>query len=315
MEKFAYLKCAQNNRDIHIKSRFIRFMPKYFRDKYIVKNNPIFVEDIEILNVLGYNITVPIFETEIESLKANTVLDNTLKNLEFMDVISISSDIPIDCSKSKIVYMDGKNILQFFLLYSLQKAIKFTDKNIKYAEILIIDGDDEYKTYNTIKSIYDSINYLTLFTYRPEFFKSFAEKIYSDTGLNLQIVEQNKSAIKDADIIINLSADIKVNFDYFYKKGAIYFELSDNIQKELELLRKREDINVIDNISFSCNGKYVENSILESILYVSTICFKDFIDKNLYPENKIEISKFIKSVNLNITGFYQYGNIIRQYKS
>lgn len=311
MDKFAHIKCADKVENIYIKSKIIRILPKYFKDKYIIKTNPFILNEIQYLNIRGYEIVLPFIREEMDSFKAITIFNDTLAKLEDLNVTVASTGIKIQDFKSKIFFMEGKNILTFFILQAIKKALKFLERDLKYTEVLIIDDKNSDDTYNIIDAIYSELNYLTIFTERADYFTEYAKKIYADTGLNLQILEQNKSAIKDADLIINLSSNI--NLDYFYKRGAIYFDLCNNSEKTVEILRKREDLNIIDDLIMSYNNISIDNSLLETVLYIKYEYFKDFVVSKQY--NKNLISNIIKSNNLNIIAFSQYGNIIRRYNS
>lgn len=311
MDKFAHIKCADKVENIYIKSKIIRILPKYFKDKYIIKTNPFILNEIQYLNTGGYEIVLPFIKEEMDSFKAITIFNDTLAKLEDLNVTVASTDIKIQDFKSKIFFMEGKNILTFFILQAIKKALKFLERDLKYTEVLIIDDKNSDNTYNIIDAIYSELNYLTVFTERADYFTEYAKKIYADTGLNLQILEQNKSAIKDADLIINLSSNI--NLDYFYKRGAIYFDLCNNSEKTVEILRKREDLNIIDDLIMSYNNISIDNSLLETVLYIKYEYFKDFVASKQY--NKSLIYNIIKSNNLNIIAFSQNGNIIRKYNS
>lgn len=315
MDKFAYLKCAERKEDIFIKSKFLKLLPQYFKNKYIIKTNPFIINKIEYLDVEGFEIILPLIKEELVGPKSQIIIKDTLFKLEEMGVITALTDIELSQTESKIIFMNGKSLIEFFIFFSIKKVLKFTGKDIKYIEIIIIDNGDDNSTYNMIDAIYEEINYLSIFTNRPEYFEEYSEKIFCDTGLNLQIIEQNKSALREADIIINLSSSNEFNFDYFYKRGSIYIELSNNKEKTLEILRKRQDINIIDDIVISCDNKSIKNSLLEALLFIKSEFFRNFINCNEYPENKIIVNDIFKSYNLNIVGFCQYGNFIRQYKS
>lgn len=311
MDKFAYIKCADKVENIYVKSKLIKILPKYFKDKYIIKTNPFILNEIQYLNTGGYEIVLPFIKEEIDSFKAITIFNDTLSKLEDLSVTVASTDIKIQDFDSKILFMEGKNILTFFMPQAIKKALKFLERDLKYTEVLIIDDKNSDNTYNIIDAIYSELNYLTVFTERADYFTEYAKKIYADTGLNLQILEQNKSAIKDADLIINLSSNI--NLDYFYKRGAIYFDLCNNSEKTVEILRKRDDLNIIDDLIMSYNNSSIDNSLLETVLYIKYEYFKDFVVSKQY--NKSLISNIIKSNNLNIIAFSQNGNIIRKYNS
>lgn len=311
MDKFAHIKCADKVENIYVKSKLIKILPKYFKDKYIIKTNPFILNEIQYLNTGGYEIVLPFIKEEIDSFKAITIFNDTLAKLEDLSVTVASTDIKIQDFDSKILFMEGKNILAFFMPQAIKKALKFLERDLKYTEVLIIDDKNSDNTYNIIDAIYSELNYLTVFTERADYFTEYAKKIYADTGLNLQILEQNKSAIKDADLIINLSSNI--NLDYFYKRGAIYFDLCNNSEKTVEILRKRDDLNIIDDLIMSYNNSSIDNSLLETVLYIKYEYFKDFVVSKQY--NKSLIYNIIKSNNLNIIAFSQNGNIIRKYNS
>lgn len=315
MDKFAYLKYTETKKDIPINSIFINILPQYFKDKYIIKKNPLIINEIGYLDIEGYEIKLPLLEFETNTLKIETVIKKTVTELEQMGVVIATTDIKLCELYTQIIFINGKHLLNFFIAQALKRVLKFIQKDIKYIEILVIDSQDNYSTYNLINSIYTEINYLTLYTKRTEYFKNYIDKINLDTGLNLQIIEQNKSALKDADIIINLCNDDKINFDYFYKKGAVYFELSNNYNKALELLRKRQDINIIDDLIINCDTKHIKNNILEMVLYIKYSEFRDFINVDSFINNINLSSNIIEQNNLNIVGFCQYGNIIKQYNS
>lgn len=315
MDKFTCIKCVENKQDIPIKNKIVSKLPWYFKDKYILKKMPYNIEDISFMDVPGLEVTLNFLEREMKGSKIERVIAYMLDDLYQREVCVAYTDTALQLHHTSIVFFEGKNLMSFFIWPVIKKALKYTNKELRNVEIFIIDNDDDNNTYNIIEAIYEEINFLTLFTNRAEYFRNYQEEIYSTTGLNLQIVDKNKALLKDADVIINLSDLLEERYDYFFKKGALYIDLAHNENKTLELLRKRTDINVLDNVIFSINNKRMDNSKIEAALYIKYRTFYDYICSYKYPKNKQAVYEIIKNEKLDITGFYHYRTIIRQYKS
>lgn len=149
-----------------------------------------------------------------------------------------------------------------------EKKICVLDNNFYLSNILLDNICDE-----------KGVNYLSLITERKDLYKKKWEEVFSETGLNMEILGLNREIIKNADIIINNDFGLEIDFLDEIKKDVIYFDLSERDKKFSEKLKaKRKDIFVFDKINLLYNKKVIDNNLFEMILYCADKNFKKILD-------------------------------------
>lgn len=308
MEKnFACIEYMKSIEEIPLKYNILKICPAKVMDWYVKKFNPFKIEDIEIANISGYKIKMPFTEIDIKNdiSKVNLITSKTLAILESynIEIITFPKNYEIFL-ENNIREATGKYLMSFFLIESMVKALKIVGKKIKNAEVLIIDGDSEL-TKIIIDNIYLDVNYLSVLVSEDseEDFESKIVEVFDDSGLNIQISKNAKSQLKSADIIINTSHN-KDKYDFHYKRGAIYFDLSNSTLKYDELVYRRPDILAVNNFRVSYNDEYLSLDYLELAFFIKCSYYKSLIVRGYKNEIYKDIKEEILKMNLKLCSFY-----------
>lgn len=243
MRSFAVIELIDDISLVPVKFKVLRRAPGFMLDWYIQKFNPFVAEQTEILGESGFLIRLPL--TERDRLERPgyfaEMAGRTLHSLRDYDVEIVlppaGGDFP-----DILPQADGRYAFPFFIMPAIIKMLKQVGKNIKNAEIVLTDGSRGL-TLSILDNIYPHVNYLTVIT-EGDYEQKLAE-IFDDCGLNVHAADYNRSSLENADIIINTQEDNR-RFDYYYKRGAIYFDLSRG--NGAELAAKREDMLIVDGL-------------------------------------------------------------------
>lgn len=307
VRKFACIEYVKNTDEIPLKYNILKICPTKVMDWYVKKFNPFKIEDIEIANISGYKIKMPFTQDDIKNdlQKVNLITSKTLSIIESynIEIITFPSDYEV-ILENNICEATGKYLMPFFLIESMIKALKIIGKKIKTAEVLIINGDSDL-TKVIIDNIYLDVNYLCVLVdedTEADFDFKISE-VFDDSGLNLQISKNSKVQLKTADIIINTS-NANNKYDFHYKRGAIYFDLSNNKRKYIELVNKRPDILTVDNFRVSYNEEFLSLQTLELAFFIKNSSYKNLKTRGYKNEMYKDIKQEISNMNLKLCSFY-----------
>lgn len=311
-KKFAYLEYVQSKKDIPVKLNIIRKSEKLL-EWYVKKFNPVILKDVKIIGVDGYCIILPVINEEEKANieKVKYIVNETINMLLDYDIniILLPKSYPFQISQS-IEEATGKYVFALFIMSAINKILKIMKKDIRTAEFLIINGNNQLTEF-IIDNIYSEINYLSLMTDDEsfEFFKDKALRVFDDTGLNMQIIKKNKSIAETVDIIINTS-DMDFKLDYFFKRQSIFFDLSFNIKRFEELVRKRNDMIVINDLRLSYNDEILSTQKFELPLFCSCEDYRNIILKGYEKERGEKALAFVRDMDIKLVSFYQKSTLL-----
>ncbi len=304
-KKFAYILFAEHPNDIIIKPKIIKKLPQSIIQAYIKKNNPYIMEEIIICQEEGYKITLPVLATDHKDF-VEEILEKTLDQLAEDGV-----ELVVKPKESEIDFPDiiniasGKYHIPFLINKVMSKTIKTTHKNIKDIEVAIIH-DDDCLTDCFIDNISTEVNHLTILTESPESFEDVREELLYDLGLDLQLLSKNKANMKMADVVINTGFHDE-KWDYNFKNKAIYFDLGNNTEKIKQLLRKREDILVVDGFNIKMAQETVSVADFEPALFIKSREYRNILTKGYQYETCKAVIETVNSLDIKVHSFCRLG--------
>ncbi|WP_058486495.1 hypothetical protein [Defluviitalea phaphyphila] len=313
MKKYAYLKWANNIYDVKYKYNWIKKMPLFLRDKYILKNCPLNIEEVSILGVDGFKVVLPILLQDIEKKSRKYVQEIIDKTMEILEENSVRIIIPpkekSNIYSYSIPIAKGEIIFPLFIYQVILKSLKIINKPLKTVEIAILDGKNK-NTDLILDIVYPHVNYLSIISDDVERFKIKAKKIYEDVGLNLQLLSyNNRTALKNTNVIIDCMDNTHTYF-YYAMREVIYFYMGTNKEVVKNILLKRPDIKVIDDIILSIKNKKITTDLCEMLWFISKPWFNRLLSKKYTQEDIKKITKEIKKDGWEVKSLCQYGNII-----
>lgn len=247
------------------KSDFMKSLPKFILDLYIKLFNPYIKEETTILGAEAYKITLPFSKKEYkEKPYTHKLLEKTILLLTKNEDIIFTA--PKEINLSENIQKVSENYITAVSIFELIKIIiKRRNLNLEKCHFIILDGKNSI-TNTVINKIYPEVNYFSIFTEEPENFEKSAEYIFEDTGLNINIFSNTKnSELRQCDIIINCG-NTNPEFDYRFKKNAVYIDLSLNAENIKRLISKRNDLFITDSIMFKKDNTNYTAEIIETVL-------------------------------------------------
>jgi len=329
-QKFICVEFVKDIDEIPLKFNLLKKAPLSVIDWYVRKFNPYRIEEISVLGESGYLVSIPITLEESRKDKEKTMMI-TSKMLENIKELSVDIAFPprnFPFEFPEVVRIaNGKHIFALLIMQAINKAVKMTNRELKKTEILIIGGNETI-TNIVLENVYRHVNYLSLIfdenasDAEIEDYNKTAAYIFDDVGLNVRITKKNVDCLKSADIIINTSNE-RIPYDYYYKRGAIYFDLGMNKEKTRELMVKRGDILVItglkikvledENSDFSTghvqNNTY-RDEIFEAQFYIKireyrTLLNRTYANNTYFFDMVRKINEILVEDNTDIVSFYQ----------
>lgn len=273
MEKyFANISYIKDLWEIPVKYNILKKAPEGFIRWYIKKFNPYIIQKTEMADIPGYDIKLAVKEEEIDLEESQELLCRTLEDLYKLNVSVINFNREFDWFNEFNFFMPKGD--SAFCLKSreiMMKAVKYNEIDLKHAEIFII-GEENLDTRMVLEKIYSEVNFLTLILPQNqlEAFDKEIDSIFRETGLNVQVKE--KPNVDEGDIIINTSSS--ASYDYSYKRGAVYIEMPKNPERFNNLIRKREDLFAVNNISVSIGNSVLSLKEYEMWLFLTDTDFR-----------------------------------------
>lgn len=279
--KFVKFRNAHNIDEIPI-PLFVQRLPQKIVDLYINKRNPYKIYNSVLLDTEGFQVVLPYTTNTAKASyrQYEACVNKTIWKL-------LDKGVKIAVPPEDILFPNtmrmaqGKIIFALFLKEIAAKALGTFHKELRDAEVLILDGNN-FLTELIIDSICSEVNFLSIYTDREAALKDKMQEIYNDCGLQVQMFANSKNMLlKDADIIINGAMELE-NYDYFFKKGTVYLDANKNRQRCKRLLMHRNDMLIVDSVLFTVEGQKVSAGDLEAVAYVASSEFREFVNREYH---------------------------------
>lgn len=178
---------------------------------------------------------------------------------------------------------EGKGIFALFVMEAAKLALAAADIPLQEAKFVVLDGGNGLTRY-LLEAIYPQVNHLSVYTAKVESFSEITDRIFADCGLSLQAFAHYKNELmREADVIVNGALEL-ANFDYYFKKGAIYLDVNRNLAKERRLRRRREDMYFVGELLFSAGDTILTNRELSAAAYVQEETYREFLRRDYAAE-------------------------------
>ncbi len=297
---FAFIDFTSDIDSFMPENRYIKKikLPQKFKNIYIKRNIPIKISDLDLLGMKGHNISIPYINDKEYIENATKLLYDTLTEME---VKSIKIPNTINWSYDRTIpACSGFYIWPFFLRDAIHKACKVFNKEVKKAEVLIIDGFPDL-TLDIINILSEYINFLSVLSEESEYLEEKSENIIENCGLDLQVYS-NDSLVESADIIINAQMELH-GLESRFKRKAIYFDLAGNKEQTVLLAEKRKDMLIADGFYVRDDYTYIDNVTLETLLTCKYPLLRKYLYSSIHEEELNEQADLIKNLKLPFISF------------
>lgn len=235
MADFALLLCAENEEVV--RERPLSSISNKIRSLFKSKEVQLRVNKVELYRDLNmYVINLQDSVTNVMNLKEKRLNDilgaisDILINNNIKECI-IPEYVPdrlqtIGCIKKRY---SGQYLYMSLLLHMINEMLTSNRKDINELEIAIINGEDKEKLFAIIHLLLPKIKYLTLISKKEDLLEENINEICSDAGLSIRLASDTKSALKDIDLIINLSNSYEFKPSHKLKSSAIILNFDEAI--------------------------------------------------------------------------------------
>lgn len=248
--------------------RFPDFIKKRLIKRRIKKLLPYKSESIRTADSDGFRITLPFTRDEALSdmLLFYSTTEAIMEKLAKEGVSVCVSPYGIPLPQSAMPVADGRTLCALLSIQIIKKALRMLDKPLEQAEVLVIDGCNEL-TDIALESVYPNVNFLSVYTPNVQRLDNLRASVLYDYGLDIQAFSNCKNnMLKYADVIINCGMDME-NYDYYFKKGSAYIDISRNTPKLKRIMSKRRDMLFVDGIGVRLGEERAPAEIMEAALY------------------------------------------------
>jgi len=310
--KFARLDYIRTHDEIPIKFNVVRQNLESNLSWYIDRYNPLAISECAVAGELGVKVLLPV--TERESLadreRTRKIIFRAMNSLKLSDVEIIMPPVNIEIEQSNgVMVADGTRLFPFFMCQAIKKWARENRRDLRFCEAAVINGRIEH-TESVLDHICEELNFLTVVDLNDDRDRLLdkADRIFDDTGLNVVVRGKNKAVLKTADIIINTSS---VDFDTAYKRGAVVFDLSGDVERRRHLIDRRPDVMVVDGLLINYKNSGIPLALFEMAVYLKNRNFRNIILKGYDWETGAAVFRFIGRMGLDIFSFMQMGKIVR----
>lgn len=284
--KFAEITTSSQKEAFGLSKFFLKF-PDFIIHWYLSRH-PFSIQETNLENVKGYHVTIYPQAENMEKL---------LLKLQQKEVDILLTDCDIDFP-SIIDISYGNIIHSLLILEAAKKAMKRQSKTLQYSKFLIVDGEENFITNIVLDSLYPFVNYLSIYTKRPEYFLQKAEEIYEEYGLRLELFSDTR-LFQPFNIIINCSHNME-NYDYKIQKNAFFFDVAQNKQKMQHLMARRNDLLLSNGLLLKWNNKTYLSKQIEVLLRITERSFYEFLKQDYHKETLIKITNLLQQKEIKV---------------
>ena len=310
--KFARLDYVKTLDDVPVQFNVVKQNVENNLIWYIDKFNPLVITECAIAGEVGVKVLLPLTKNESITDMARTrkIISRTIENLKTNEVeIILPPDNVMVERKNGISVADGTNLFPFFICQAIQKWAMAARRDLRRCEAVIINA--QYRvTESVLDHICNNLNFVTVMNLDGDrtLVSDKADRIFDETGLNVVVRGKNKAVLKTADIIINTASS---DFDTAYKRGAVVFDLSGDIERRKTLITRRPDVSVIDGLILNYKNTSIPLTFFELALYLKNRHFRYIVSKHYDTESGEMVQRDIKKMGLSVASFTRLGQVVK----
>ena len=226
-------------------------------DKPIVLDKFINIVKTENPNIQIPNITEKMkdkkIENIIEKLKLKTQYKNTNKYILSTQLQQKAKFMKI-FEQSGLEYFDGKWLFPYLTKEIIEYILKQKKKRKSEINCAILTNEVTQVVEEDIYRLALEMKSLTIITNHMEKFKKIEVKIYEEYGITINIANNKRKSLRNADIILNYDFVQEEINRYNLKENAILV----NMQENVKVKRKRFNGIVINDYNISINKEKIE---------------------------------------------------------
>ena len=297
--KFAEIGYIKDGGKLWVKNYILK-LPKAIKEKYFFCLVPLKVEEIKLADERGYRITLPITKNE-ENIKLKERMIK--KTIAFLMDKNIEIIINNDYIPMPVMFLQarGSILLSYFVYEEIKSYCNKKKLDLGKLKILVKDGKN-LETFIVLSKLFGEVNQLSICTDNEGEFSSFCNSVYEETGLVTEFFSNPKSGyMKEADIVINCSADME-NYDYIFKKDALYIECSSVKGKLKRIMERRQDLNFLYETNKMVGNKSLNSSQLEALVFAKCKDVKKVVTGFKGEKSGGDASKFLDMASLVLKG-------------
>jgi len=289
--KFAKIRLAKTIDEIAWGNNLVKNAPRLIQNWYINKYMPMSIEEAEILGAPGFEITLSRPGGEFL-----LTLEEEAKHLGIRAMFT-NEDIPLP---QGFFVPDGMFAKAFLLDIIIDKVLRTAQIAPAQLLVIIIEGEESL-TKAVIESLYPRLNHLgvILENSNEQIYDRLAYEIFNDCGLNISFGARGSYLLKEADIIINLSDNVK-GYESFYRKNACYIELSPECGKINDIKLKRSDILTIDKFNVEYESETLPIEQFELFMYLEIGAFYNFVNGRNRERGFRKVKNWIEASNIKL---------------
>ena len=279
MLKYAELYFADKEEDIPMNKHLLK-LPENIRNKIIKWRLALKYEEKTTWQVTGERVQIPMTYTMYRKMPL-TLRSQMFKKIErnLLDKGVTHAMLPRLMNVSpfeQIKECTGDYIKPFFIMDIIKFVVnhKVVGKSLQNLEVVVLDGNEKDVDI-IIDLIYPYINHLTIVSDKPERFKQKVEDIFSDLGLNMQVLSYTKGAISQGDIIIDTHYD-DPSVIHLCKPQALYLDIGNHIEKTMMLLERQKEVLVVDRFLLIKEGEVVNTTKAELLLTMDQVFHRNY---------------------------------------
>lgn len=199
--------------------------------------------------------------------------------------------------QSGLEYFDGKWLFPYLTKEIIEYILKQKNKRKSEVNCAILANEVTQVVEEDIYRLALDMKSLSIITNHMEKFKIMEEKIYEEHGITINIANNKRKSLRNADIILNYDFVQEEINRYNLKENSILINLQDNIK----IKKKRFNGIVVKDYNVSINKEkmkdYQENWNIYSLkqLVEASLYGKDFYQniRNKIEEKEIVIKELI----------------------
>lgn len=233
--------------------------------RWLMWRLPVGSGEVQCLQRLGEVLVLPFWEEDLNAYTKEEITDMLHRIIMEKGVQNMVVDRALEPFLEKSLPVDG-NMIPLLMLKEILRYIcrkhQISERELKP----VVIASDYRDTSVVLGKLGTNLNRLTIVTEEPEAYEEYAQAMYEEHGLLVNI----KARPLDSEVYGNLVLELcgKREKDYrFYRSGSIVLNLSGNPYRTIDACLRRKDLSCYNRFDIRAEGEIWDNRILQAVIY------------------------------------------------
>lgn len=257
--------------------RLIRLLPGSLKekvaDKYIADKLPLLEKETKLYKREGITVKLPYLKKEFTGLDRERQIEILSKVLSEYPGVPVSAPAKLEWLLPPGTAPKGTALMLAMMELIFMQLLRERKIPKKEMKLVCMDRPD-LDILGLLEKWETDLNFLTIVTDRPEYYREFADRLFEETGLLVSFFVRPLSQQLYGNLVLDFGRSGEREYLY-YPKGASVVDLSEDPERMRPILAKRKDIRYYNRLYLKQGSREVDAGLIEAALNITGILSED----------------------------------------